>query len=122
MSPGVTDVLVDLSSVPVSIPDDYMPLIERLIVLLYSRTSTALTVNEAREELDKSFSKKSTAIKNILPTQDALLQHKNRAVYQAGHSWGSALIAKPQIPSPQEGRWRREGSEWKPVWTVLLQT
>ena len=100
MSPAVTDVLADLSSVPESVPNDYIPLIERFIVLLYSRTSTALTVNEAaRQEL---FSKKSRAIENIPLTQDALLQHKKCAVYQAGHVWGKALIAKPQIPSPQE--------------------
>ena len=89
-----------------------MPLIERFVVLLYSRTSTALTVNEARQEI---FSKKSRAIENIPPTQAALLQLTKRAVYQAGHVWGSSLIAKPQIPSPQEWGWRREGSEWKPV-------
>lgn len=118
MSPAVTDVLANFSSVPESVRDDYMPLIERFIVLLYSRTSTALTVNEARQEL---FSKKSRAIENILPTQDALLQHKKCAVHQAGHVWESALIAKPQIPSRQEWCWRREGSEWKPVWTVLPQ-
>ena len=73
-------------------------------------------MNEARQEL---LSKKSGAIENIPPTQAALLQRTKRAVYQAGHVWGSALIAKPQIPSPQEWRWRREESEWKPVWTVL---
>ena len=116
--PAVTDVLADLSSVPESIPDDSMPLIERFVVLLYSRTSTALTMNEARQEL---FSKKSRAIENIPPTQAALLQHTKRAAYQAGHVWGTALIAKPQIPSPQEWGWRREGNEWKPVWTVLPQ-
>ena len=92
-----------------------MPLIERFVVLLYSRTSTALTVNEARQEL---FSKKSRAIENFPPTQAALLQH---TAYHSGHMWASALIAKSQIPSPQEWGWRREGSEWKPVWTVLPQ-
>ena len=97
--PAVTDVLADLSSVPESIPDDYMPLIERFVVLLYSITSTALTVNEARQEL---FSEKSRAIEKNPPTQAALFQHTKRAVYQAGHVWGSALIDKPQIPSPQE--------------------
>ena len=34
--PAVTDVLADLSSVPESIPNDYMPLIERFVVLLFS--------------------------------------------------------------------------------------
>ena len=52
-----------------------MPLIERFVVLLYSRISTALTVNEARQEL---FSKKSRDIKNIPPTQAALLQCTKR--------------------------------------------
>ena len=31
---AVTDVLADLSSIPESIPDDYMPPIERFVVLL----------------------------------------------------------------------------------------
>ena len=112
--------LADLSSVPESIPDDYMPLIERFVVLLYSRTCTALTVNEARQEL---FSKKSRAIENIPPTQAALLQHKKpQASCLSGRTCvGSALIAKPQIPSPHEWGWRREGSESRPVWTVLPQ-
>ena len=35
--------------------------------------------------------------------------------------WGRALIAKPQIPSPQERGCKTEGSEWKPVLTVLSQ-
>ena len=108
MFPEVTEVLADLSSVPESIPDNYMPLIERFVVLLYSRTRTALTVNEARQEL---FSKRSRVIENIPPTQAALLQHTKRTVYQTEHVWGSALIAKPQIPSPQEWRWKREESE-----------
>ena len=76
-----------------------MPLNERFVALLYGRTSTAVTVNEARPEL---FLKKSSAIENIPPTQTALLQHTKRAVYQASNVWGSALIAKAQIPSPQE--------------------
>ena len=43
-------------------------------------------------------------MENIPLTQASLLQHTKRAVYQAGHVWGSSLIAKPQIqPSPQEG-------------------
>ena len=50
MFPAVTDVLADLSSVPESIPDDYMSRIERF-VLLYSRTSTALTLTFAQEQL-----------------------------------------------------------------------
>ena len=53
--PAVPDVLADLSSVQKSIPDDYMPLIERFVVRLYSRTSKALKVNEATTGLLKEI-------------------------------------------------------------------
>ena len=66
--PAATDVLADLSSVPESIPDDYMPWIERFVVLLYSRTSTALTVNEARQELILWWPMTATAILHIFIT------------------------------------------------------
>ena len=46
--------------------------IERLIVLLYDRTTS---VNEAREEL---FCRKNRSMDRIPPTQDALLQHTSR--------------------------------------------
>ena len=93
--PAVTDVLADLFSLPESIPDDYMPLIERFVVLFYNRTSTALTVNEAH----KSSSQRNQGLSK---TFRQLKLHTKRAVYQAGHVWESALIAKPQIPSQQE--------------------
>ena len=110
--PATTDMLADLSSVPESFLDDCMPLIERFVVHLCSRTSTALTVTEARQVL---FSKKSRAMENIPPTQVAFLHHTKRAAYQAGHVWGSSLITKLQILSPQEWDRKREGREWKPV-------
>ena len=37
--PAVNDVLADLPPVPESIPDDYMPLIEKFVAVLYSCTS-----------------------------------------------------------------------------------
>ena len=37
--PAVNNVLADLPSVPESIPDDYMPLIEKFVAVLYSSTS-----------------------------------------------------------------------------------
>ena len=55
--------------------------IERLTVVLYDKTSPLNSVNEAREEL---FCRKSRSMDRIPPTQDALLQHSKRAVYQAG--------------------------------------
>ena len=106
MSSIVLHVLVALSSIPESIPEAYMQLL------------AAMAVNEARQQL---FSKGSRTLENIPPTQTAMTEHTKRAAYQAGHVWGSALIAKPNLPCPHDWGWKREEGEWKPVWTVLPQ-
>lgn len=49
--PQITDTFSMLASVPEEIPEQAMALIERFVVLLYSRTSSQTTVNEARQEL-----------------------------------------------------------------------
>ena len=59
-----------------------MKYLERYVVLLYERTSTIEKVNESRRIL---FSGKGRSIKNIPPTEDALLNHAKRAVYQAAY-------------------------------------
>ena len=87
--PQITDTFSMLASVPEEIPEQAMALIERFLVLLCNRTSSQTTVNEARQEL---FSKGNRTLENIPPTQGALLQHTRRAVYQAGHIWGNALV------------------------------
>ena len=94
-----------------------MALIERFVVLLYSRTSSQTTVNKARQEL----SSKGNRTENIPPTQAALLQHTRRAVYQAGHIWGNAPVPKPTLPSPSDWGWQKIENEWKAVWTLLPQ-
>ena len=54
--------------------------IERLIVLVYDKTSTSLSINQTRREL---FCLKNVTMERMPPTQNALLQHTKRAVYQA---------------------------------------
>ena len=61
---------------------DHFQKIERLTVVLYDKTSPQSSVNEAREEL---FCRKNRSIDNIPPTQNALLQHTKRAVYQGSN-------------------------------------
>ena len=91
----ITYVLVALSSIPESIPEAYMQLIERFVVLLYSRTSAAMTVNEARQQ---HFSKGSRTLQNIPLTQAALTEHTKRAAYQAGHVCSNCQT-KPSMSS-----------------------
>ena len=116
--PQITDTFSMLASVPEEIPEQAMTLIERFGMLLYSRTSSQTTANKARQEL---VSKGNRTLENIPPTQEALLQHTRREVYQAGHIWGNALVPKPTLPSPSDWGWEKNENGWKPVWTLLPQ-
>ena len=66
--------------------------IERLIVLLYDRASSKMTVNEARKQL---FAQKGRSLDVIPSSGAALLEHTKRAAYQARHYWGQALKPRP---------------------------
>ena len=63
-----------------------MKVLERYVVLLYSRTLKLIKteVNEARQQL---FSYGTRKFKSIPPSHAALCQHVNRVAYQAGHNW-----------------------------------
>ena len=79
----VTDTFIYLYLHPfksLSIDSIHFKAIERFVVL-YDRTSPLISVNDTREEL---FCKRNRSIERIPPTQDALLQHTKRTVYQAG--------------------------------------
>ena len=91
--------------------------IERLIVVLYSKTCPLTSVNEAREEL---FCRNNRKMDMIPPTQDALLQHVQRAVYQAG-IWTTSTQVQQVIPSPKDFAWSKDplSQSWVPVWITI---
>lgn len=68
-------------------------------------------VNQARKFL---FGKGNMKIKNIAPTQAAVVQHIKRAIYQAkaGHIWGQSLI----LPLASDWGWTRHSpnDSWHP--------
>ena len=77
----VTDTFVYLASHPFEPLDsncENFCKIERLIVLVYDKTSTSLSINQTRREL---FCLKNVTMERMPPTQNALLQHTKRAVY-----------------------------------------
>ena len=94
---------------------DHFTKIERLIVVLYDRTSPLTSINEAREVL---FCKKNRSVERIPPTQNALLQHVRRAVYQAG-IWTTSTQEQQSVPSPHEFGWTKESNSWSPVWITI---
>ncbi len=80
----VTDAFVYLASHPfetLTVDSDHFQKPERLAVVMYDKTSSLNSVNDARQEL---FCLRSRGMDRIPPTQDALLQHAKRAVFQAG--------------------------------------
>ena len=79
--PELTHTLLKLSY---DISQEVMATIERLIILLYDRTSTCTEINTARRKL---FAKRHNA-ESIPPTKAALEEQVKRAVYQGGHMWG----------------------------------
>jgi len=83
---------------------------------LYSKTCNTRKVNEAREIL---FSRDSRSIKNIPPTNKALVQHILRSVLQAS-KWYQCLNKQHDSRDPCIWGWKRlNENEMQPFWTTL---
>ena len=118
--PDVTKAFLNIARYPhnpVTMESPDFMLLERYTVVLYDRTSSLKSINEARREL---FCQKSKTMETIPPTQDALLQHCKRVAYQAG-IWTTSTSTQQQIPSPEGNGWTLDGETnlWVPVWTTL---
>ena len=114
--PALTDALLSVTPQSITFPMDVFDVIQRFVVLLYSRTCDPNNVNEARKQL---FSQGSRTLENILPTEAALFQHSKRAVYQGGYVWGQALILSPDLPNPVDWGWVDKQHNYVPFWTTL---
>ena len=75
---------------------DHFKTIQRFVILMYSRTSTQKQVNEARLQL---YFQRNNNIETVPPTENALLLHAKRAIYQSG-IWSKCLEAHSNLPSP----------------------
>ena len=114
--PEISDTFKALSDSPEEISSQNMAHIERFVVLMYSKTSSESTVNNARQKL---FYQGSRSLENILPTQVALLQHVKRSVYQAGYKWCHLLVPHPHLPSPAVWGWMLKDTFWTSHWLEL---
>ena len=70
---------------PQTITDEFFKAIERYIVVIYSRTCSYNSVNEARRYM---LSQGTRTLENIPSTEDDLKQHIRKATYKAGYIWG----------------------------------
>ena len=91
--------------------------LERLTVVLYDKTSSINSVNEVRRNL---FCQRNQAIDKLPPTQDALLQHVLRTVYQSG-IWTSCTQTQPPVPTLEGYGWTKVADSWVPVWITVLE-
>ena len=92
-------------------------MLEKLIVLLYDKSSSPETVNAARKLL---FMHKNAYFDSLPPRLAALIQHISRAVYQASIVWAQALKQKPVYLSPENWGWIRNAEGyWDIYWTEL---
>lgn len=109
-------IFTKLSCFPPKIEDSDMKMLEKFVIMMYDRSSTVETVDEARFNL---FARKQRSFESIPPTKAALAQHVKRAAYQAGCIWSQVLECQPVAVSPAEWGWRKEGESWSIVWTTL---
>ena len=100
----ISPVFAKLSSPPVAVTDEDLQVLEEFVVLMYVKSSSYKSVNEARLDL---FARKQRAYDSIPPTSAALKEHCKRAAYQAGHIWGQSLLCSPCLPSPVH--WGKNG-------------
>ena len=89
--------------------------LERLTVKVYDKSSPLCSINQVRKEL---FCHGNRAMERLPPTQDALLQHIKRAVYQTG-IWATSTQSQQVIPSPHNFGWNKESGSWVPVWLTI---
>lgn len=116
--PQVTDAFLEISKCPEEIPVECKVIIERVVVLMYSKTSEQVEVNKARREL---FTHKNRDLVNIPPTEAAFSQHIRRALYKAGHCWSQTLCPIPELPNPSDWGWVKKDNIWEPLWTTVSE-
>ena len=114
--PKITRAFLSLSCPLAQITDANMELHQRIVILMYERTSNKTNVNDTRKAL---FSNKGKTLDLTPPTLAALYEHTKQAVLQAGHYWSKYLVVRTQLPSPDEWGWVMTSDGCQPFWTAL---
>ncbi len=104
--PQLTDTFINLSNTPTQMSSDDFDVIQRFVVLVYSRTCEQIKVNDARKQL---FSQGSRMIEHIPPTEAALLCKSTASVqYIKGCVFGDRLsLQTPTCQAQQTGDGRQ---------------
>ena len=103
-SRGITEVFRELSQnyfMEITQNSVLFVALHRLVVTLYSRTSKLKNVNEARKVMFSG----NQDMEKLPPTEDALLQHTKRSLFQTG-VW-TMTTAEPNYPLPEDNGWKK---------------
>ena len=94
MCAEASDEYARLSQYPqvATVNDNEMDILEKCVVTMYAKSSTATRVNNARLDM---FARKQGPYQAIPPTRSALLQHVKRAAYQAVCIWSQPTLCQP---------------------------
>ena len=114
--PEASPIFAKLSQYPPILDDGDLEILERFVVLMYDRSSTVASVDEARFDM---FARKQRPYEAIPPTKAALLQHAKRAAYQAGCILGQSTQPQPKAENPADWGWKKVGEEWQVYWTAI---
>lgn len=79
--PEASKVFTKLSQYPPTVDDDDLETLEKFVATMYDKSGITAGVDDARLHM---FARKQRFYKAIPPNQAALLQHTNRAAYEAG--------------------------------------
>ena len=96
--------------------DEDIEHLEKFVIAMYDRSSTATCVNDAWLEL---FARKQKSYQSIPPTRAALVQHLKHSICQAGCTWSQATVCQPETLSPADWGWIKEADVWKTCWSML---
>ena len=83
--PDVANAFLSIAHEPSEVRNKCMEHLERFVVLLYDRTSSKTSVNDARKQLFALKGRARDAIPPSRSTRVALVEHTKRAAYQADH-------------------------------------
>ena len=95
--------------------DPKFAVIQRLVILFYSRTADMTCIDDARHQF---YFSRHQSLETLPPTKDALLLHTRRVIYECG-KWRQCLHAQQQLPSPSAFGWQQSNDEnipWEPKW------
>uniref|UniRef100_UPI00358F36DD uncharacterized protein n=1 Tax=Myxine glutinosa TaxID=7769 RepID=UPI00358F36DD len=115
MLPELTDAFLAIAREPflnVTTESPVFAVLERFVVLLYDSKLSTTSINEARMMM---FKTKPRPLNKLPPTQNVLLHHTRRAVYQTG-IWTMSTTPTRPTTCPLEFGWVRCDGGWQPLW------